>query len=292
MDEIQHSFVQANYAWILLSIFIGIASHFVRALRWQITLTPLKIPFRLSLSFYTVMIGYLVNMAIPRAGELSRALYYARYQQVAFDKTFGTIIAERVIDTILLIFIIIGVFFMEYEKISPFILQSSFGVIFTSPLYFSLVTVLLVLGGIAFIRYLKISSSSFAEKIRHLLGGFINGLLSVFRMQRKGLFFFYTFLIWFMYYAMFHIALLCLPETAHVPLEGVVAAFITGGLSIAVTNGGIGAFPLAIREILLLYGISANTGYAFGWIIWTAQTLMIVVLGGISLILLPLIKSP
>ena len=87
---------------------------------------------------------------------------------------------------------------------------------------------------------------------------------------------------------MFYVAMFALPEVNHVPLGGILTAFVIGGISIAVTNGGIGAYPYGIMQILLLYGISQVDGLAFGRIVWTAQTLMIIVLGGLSFIFMPI----
>lgn len=286
IQEIKASIFQANYFWILVSISLGALSHWIRALRWRITLQSVGVNFDKFTAFYSVMIGYLINLVLPRAGEVSRAVYYARYRQAPFDKTFGTILAERILDTIILLTLIVTIFFLEYEKIGGIILQSPLGTLFNSPLQTIILSLLLLVLVFTFFWFIKYSQSKIAEKLRSFLSGFLDGIAGILYIPQKGLFLFYTLLIWFLYYAMFHVAIWCLPGTSGAPIMGILTAFIVGGLSIAVTNGGIGAFPLGIREILFLYGVNVNIGYAFGWIIWTAQTLMIVILGVISLILI------
>jgi hypothetical protein len=138
-----------------------------------------------------------------------------------------------------------------------------------------------------FIFYLIITKSnrSIFTKIRLFLSGIKEGIQSILMMPNRGWFLFHTIFIWLMYFLMFYITFFSLKDIQSVPMGGVFTAFVLGGVSIAATNGGIGAYPLAISSVLLLYGVEETTGYAFGWAIWTAQTIMIIVLGLVSLIL-------
>ncbi len=284
--DIKNAFAHTNYFWIGISILLAILSHVSRAYRWKYTLEPLGIKPRFWNSFFAVMIGYLINLAIPRLGEMSRCAVMAKYEKQPFNKLFGTVIAERVADTIILLLFIISVVFIQFDVLYDFL--EAHGVIakFTGiKLY--LILGLLALAAFAGFRLLKNSTIPFFVKIRTAVYGVLEGISAILKMKDRWKFIFHTLFIWLMYVAMFYVAFLALPDTRNVPVDGVITAFVIGGISIAVTNGGIGAYPLGIQQILLLYNIDANTGLAFGWIVWTAQTLMIIVLGGLSFVLLP-----
>ena len=124
------------------------------------------------------------------------------------------------------------------------------------------------------------------KKIRELFRGIFEGLSSILKMENKVYFLLHTVFIWIMYIGMFWICFFCLEETSQVPLAGVVASFVMGSLAIVFVQGGLGVFPLAIMNTLLLYGISKSGALALGWILWTSQTLMIIVLGVASIPLL------
>ena len=107
-------------------------------------------------------------------------------------------------------------------------------------------------------------------------------------MKKKWPFIFHTLFIWVMYIMMLYVAKFAIPETASLSMNAVLISFVIGTFSYAATNGGIGAYPIAIQQALLLYGISESGGASFGWIMWTSQTLMVLVFGGLSFLFLPL----
>lgn len=286
IEDIKNAFANTNYFWIGVSIVLAILSHVSRAYRWKYSLEPLGIKPKFWNSFFAVMIGYLINLAIPRLGEVSRCAVMAKYEKQPFNKLFGTVIAERVADSLILLSFIFAVVFIQFDVLYNFL--DNHGVIdkFTGV---KLYVVLFVLGVLAFVSFklLKNSTNPFFIKIRTAVYGVLEGVAAILKMKHRWKFIFHTLFIWFMYVMMFYVAFLALPDTRNVPIDGVVTAFVIGGISIAVTNGGIGAYPLGIQQILLLYNVDANTGLAFGWIVWTAQTVMIIVLGALSFILMP-----
>ncbi|MBV6461273.1 MAG: hypothetical protein HJHJAOHD_01394 [Flavobacteriales bacterium] len=292
IDEIKGSFEKANYGWIFLCIFLGILSHASRAWRWKYTLEPLGIKPTFYNSFFSVMIGYFANMAIPRLGEVSRCAIMAKYEKAPFDKLFGTVIAERVADMLILLTLIITVLFMQFDTLKELFFNTSIGQKLSGPLFYILIAVFLLLGLFLF-KLIKNSSLPFFEKIRQLLGGVFEGIRSIINMKQRAAFLFHTLFIWSMYLLMLWVAFFSLEETSQIPFSGVMSCFVMGGITIAATNGGLGAYPLGIQSVLLLYGVTANAGYAFGWIVWTAQAIMLVGLGILSFILVPLFnKNP
>ncbi|NEQ49861.1 MAG: flippase-like domain-containing protein [Leptolyngbya sp. SIO3F4] len=289
-SDILEAFQRADYTWVWLSLIAATLSHVSRAYRWKYTLEPLGYKLDFVNSFFSVMIGYLVNLAVPRLGEISRCGVIHRYEKTPFEKLLGTVIAERVADLIILMATTVTVIFIQYEVIQELLnetLESWFGK-FSSGLVITLLVVLIVggIGALVFV-YRTRTQNAFLQRVQALLRGIVDGALSIYTMKRKWAFIGHTIFIWLMYVVMFYLCFFSLPETSDVPLGGVLTGFVLGGITIAATNGGIGAYPLAIQAILMLYGVEKNTAGAFGWIVWTAQTVLVIVLGALSFLLIP-----
>lgn len=282
--EIKNALENANYFWIFFSLFLGLLSHLSRAYRWEFLLVPLGYKPRFMNSVFAIFIAYFINLAIPRAGEVARATAISKYESIPFEKAFGTIIAERIVDVIMLLLIIGVAFFYQFDLLMELILKK----IPKDPIYLVLLGTLFVfIAGLAYFLILK-SNSIFFKKIRNFIKGLLEGVKSVFSMQKKWAFLFHTFFIWSMYLLMFYTVSLALPETSNISLGVVVTGFVVGALSIATTNGGLGTYPLGVQQVLILYGIASNPALAFGWLMWTAQTFMLLLFGGISLLIMPL----
>lgn len=290
VETIKQSFREANYFWVFLSLFFGTLSHVSRAYRWRYTLSPLGIQVRFLNSFLAVMIGYVANIVFPRLGEVSRCAVIAKYENQPFEKLFGTVVAERVADMIILLSIIVVVLFLQMDILNDTLADMMASAGDPALLIKKLAAVgalgLLVLVGGLFL--IKNSSHPFILKIKSFVKGLVDGILSILKMEKKWAFIGHTAFIWIMYMAMFYVPFFALPETATVPLAGVLAAFVMGGLSIVFVQGGIGIYPLFVALVLSLYGVSETSGLTLGWIIWTAQTAMLIGWGAISLIAMPL----
>lgn len=155
----------------------------------------------------------------------------------------------------------------------------------------SIISLLLSVGFfVGLFLYIKKGKSKFALKIKKFFLGLKDGVLSIFNMKNKWAFIFHTVFIWGMYVAMFW-ATIPAVNGLEVPVGGVLIGFIAGGLSIAATNGGVGLYPVAVASALALFGVDKITGNAFGWIMWTAQTAMIIVFGGLAFLLLPVVNK-
>ena len=282
ISKLVQYFKDADYFWIILGVSFGVLSHLSRAYRWLYMAEPLGYKPKLANSFMAVYSAYLINLTIPRAGEVARASILTNYENIPFEKGFGTIVAERVADTIML-FLIIGLaFVLEFEFIYAFF-ANKFNVS-------TLIVGAVVLIALAVLLYVFIvrSGSEIALKIKEFIGGLVEGALSIFKMKKKWAFIFHTIFIWVMYLAMFYITTFALPELENMPLAAILIGFILASFSIAATNGGIGSFPEAIVIAFALFNIAEDPSRAFGWIMWSTQTLVIIILGGISLIYLPI----
>lgn len=284
ISAIKNSFATANYWWVFLSLVLGILSHLSRAYRWQFMLEPLGYKPKLTNSVMTVLISYLVNLAIPRAGEFARASGISKYEKIPFEKAFGTIVSERIADVIMLLSIIATAFFLQTELLTKYY--------FGEEKSDSNILIYLLIGaaifGFLFYKLVRVSNNKILKKIQNFVYGLLQGIISIFRMKKKWAFIFHTFFIWTMYVLMFYVVKFALPETAGMPFSAVIVGFVVGGLSMALTNGGLGTYPVFVASAITLYGISENPALAFGWIMWTAQTLMVIIFGGLSFILLPI----
>jgi uncharacterized protein (TIRG00374 family) len=274
-------FKEANYSWIFLGLFFGILSHLSRAYRWKFMLEPLGFKAKYTNSVLAVLVGYLVNLALPRAGEVSRALVLTNYEDVPFEKGFGTIVAERIADLIMMLSIIVITLFVQFDFIYE-LLTKNF-----NPAKIITGLVLLILGFYLLTSVVKKAKSGFLLKIKTFVSGLGEGVTSIFKMKKKWAFIFHTIFIWIMYVCMFWATIPAI-EGLNVPFGGILIGFIAGGFSIAATNGGIGLYPIAVAGALALFDIPAEPATAFGWIMWTAQTAMIIVFGGLAFLFLPI----
>jgi hypothetical protein len=274
-------FRNANYWWISLGLFFGVLSHLSRAYRWRFLLEPLGFKPKLGNSILAVLVGYLVNLALPRAGEVSRAVVMVNYEEIPFEKGFGTIVAERIADLVMM-FVVIGItLFVQFDFIYTLLLEKF------NPLKIILILVIFGVGFFVLSTFVKKASSGILLKIKTFFNGLLEGVTSIFKMKKKWAFLFHTFFIWTMYVLMFWSTIPAI-EGLEVPLGGILIGFIAGAFSIAATNGGIGLYPIAVAGAFALFGIETEPANAFGWIMWTTQTAMIIVFGGLAFIFLPI----
>ncbi len=271
----------ADYKYILLGVFFGLLSHLSRAYRWLFMLEPLGYKIKLGNSIMAVFATYLINYTIPRAGEVARATILTNYEGVPFEKGFGTIVAERIADMIVMLGIIAITLFLQFDFIYSFLVDKFD---FTKILVAGLILTVLAL---FFILFIKRSQSKIALKIKGFVTGLIEGALSIFKMKKKWAFIFHTLFIWTMYVLMFYVTTLAFPDLNAMPFGAVLIGFILASFSIAATNGGVGSYPEAIVIAFTLFNLPVDPSRAFGWIMWSSQTILVFVFGGISLLYLP-----
>ena len=274
---------EADLFWVGLSVLIGIASHISRAIRWNYLLEPLGYRPAIANNVMIILMAYFTNLGIPRSGEILRATALATYEDVPFEKGFGTIVTERVIDLIMLFLIILVAMLAQTDTIIAFLNEQDISL--TTTLLGIVGFIGLVLLGLVI---LKRSSWGIAQKVRGFIKGLLDGVLSIFSMKHKWPFVLHTLFIWGAYIAMFWVIKYTVPETISLSLDELLVAFIAGAFAMTATNGGLGLYPIAVSKALTIFGISAVAGDAFGWIMWIAQTLMVVAFGAISFLVLPL----
>ena len=282
--ELIFSYIKnADYRFLLLAVFFGILSHISRAYRWKFLLAPLGYKPRFINSILSVLIAYIANLGIPRSGEILRATILSSYEKIPFEKTFGTIIAERLVDLLILIGFILIALSLQFELIWGILKEKRISLNHLMPVLVSLAILFFI------VRLLfKQERYPFITKIKTFCKGVLEGVLSLKTMPHKGIFIAHTLFIWTMYLAMFYVVKWTVYETSILGLNDLLPAFVIGGLAISATNGGIGIYPFSVAMMLTAFGVSNESGLAFGWIVWTSQTLMIIVFGSLSFFVLPL----
>ena len=216
---------EANPFWVILSLGIGFLSHLSRAIRWNYLLEPLGYTPRIRNNLLLVLSAYFANLGIPRSGEVLRATGLSTYEGVPFQKGFGTIVTERVIDVIMLLLVILMALFSQTNIIAGYLEESGFG------LGASIGAILIGVGGLfAILAVLKKSSNPFFLKIREFLRGLLEGVMSIFHMQHKWAFIGHTIFIWTCYVGMFWVIKYTIPETISLNFRAASGCFCCRGI--------------------------------------------------------------
>ncbi len=245
-------------------------------------LEPLGYKTKLANNFMAVSVAYLMNVFIPKSGEVSRGIILDKYEGIPFQKGFGTIISERVVDLIFLLFFTILALTIKFDALYDYVVES----IPPSILYLFVFGIVLL--SVSIPLYIKFSKSNINKKLKNFVIGLKEGVFSILRMSKKGAFLFHTFVIWGLYLLSFYTALHALPETANIPFGTIIITFVVGSFTFAFTNSGFGTYPAAVAGILTIFGVAKTVGIAFGWIVWISNMGSIVFFGVLSLVLLPI----
>lgn len=295
--EILNSFSNAGYGWIILSIVIAIISHVIRTLRWQMLMKPMGYHASFRNVFMALMIGYFANLALPRLGEVTRCGFLARYEQIPFQKSFGTVVAERAFDLLTFIVLFIVNFILQYELLHQYVdekiltpLSQKFTIFSEGYFPYLCLGGFLLLIALFFLLRKPLRRFTFFRKIMGILRGFWDGLKSLTQLKQPGLFLLYTLGIWLMYFLMTYFCFYSIAEMSHMGMMAGFSVLVLGTIGIMVVQGGIGIYPAIVAETLVLYGAVSTKAYAMGWLIWSAQTLTIILAGIVALLLFPVIN--
>ena len=287
MEFIWKAWEKADKIYLLLMALTAFISHLVRAERWKMLLVPTGNHIKLSNSFLSLMIGYLVNLAVPRGGEVSRCYNLYKLENTPVEVSFGTVILERITDVLCLLIVILLAFIVEWDKLLSFLNSLGFGSTsgtsgFHFPSWIILVLVLGLLGmGIGAYFFRK------NERLLKIILGFKEGLLSVFQLQNKWLFVFYSGLIWLLYYLMSYWVIMAFETTANLGFGAVLAVFALGAIAMAAPlPGGTGSYHVIVPSgLYFLYNLPKEEAIIFVFIFHAWQTLIMIVGGVVSLII-------
>ncbi len=285
--------INSNYWLIALSLILALVSYFSRAYRWGYTLWPMGYKSSFKNQYHSIMIGYLVNMTIPRAGEFSRAVMLKRSDNIPIGPGFGTIVTERIIDMIIMFSLAALAILISPNETSIIFKRIKESFVGTSSedggsgfWMYALIVFGLILLGLLFITRIR-------QRILEFLNSLKEGLSSIFKVKQYWAYLFHTLIIWISYLVMFALPFYAIEGTSNVPFSGMLLAFSFGALGISFTNGGMGAYPLLIGITTAYYlqkqGVenADAIGNALGMVIWATQTIFLILLGLISLVLMP-----
>ena len=283
-----------NYYWIMLSILLALLSHYLRAYRWNILLEPLGYHLKTSRTFIAVMVGYFANNLVPRLGEVTRCGILKKNDKVSMTSAFGSVVAERALDLLILIILGSFTFLIEFDKLNSFIIEnfqekfpetkSIYGLVFTG-LGIGLVLLLIAFFLFKIFRN-QLHRNPLYLKIRQFVKELLDGFLSIRKIKNQFGFWISTFGIWLLYYLMLIVVFYAFPPTSNLSLIAGLTLLIMSGLGMsAPVQGGIGVFHILISSVLVLYGISTNDGKVFALIAHTTQFLTVMLFGGISFVI-------
>ncbi|RZJ45273.1 MAG: flippase-like domain-containing protein [Chryseobacterium sp.] len=262
-DVVQKSLAKANYAWVLFAAVFGVLAYWFRAVRWNLLLEPMGHSISTSNAFWTISFGYLMNLTIPRSGEVARATALYGVEKVPVDKSFGTIILERVVDLVCMMGFLGLTLIFKYDAILSFYENSDIKI---NPNKVILVISILAVGAILFFVFKKkLSRVPVLGKIIGFIDGILQGLTSIFKLKQKVKFILYTLGIWICYYMAAYLVCFALPETSDFTIADGFFIIVVGTLGMIVpASGGIGAFNLAMKYGFMALFISMGKSAEFG----------------------------
>ncbi len=277
----------ADKGWLWLMALLGMIAHLLRAERWRMLLEPPGYKGRLGYSFLSLMVGYLVNMVIPRGGELSRCYNLYKLDKTPVEITFGTVVVERMVDLACLLSLMALAFLLEWDKLFDFLETLPIGGegSFTTLRLFLYGAVALVIMAGVFILLIKKNKKLNAFFVR-TWSGFKEGFLSIGKMKKKGLFIFYSVVIWLLYFSMSYTVIQAFPETRFLGVKAVLSLFAIGSIAMAAPlPGGAGSYHVLVPQgLVFLYHVPMPDAVAFTFIFHGWQTLILIVGGAISLL--------
>lgn len=284
-DLIWSAWKQSNKGYLILMAVILMASHLLRAERWRMLLEPSGNRGTFGNSFLSVMVGYLVNLAIPRGGEVSRCYNLFKLEKTPVEVSFGTVVVERLVDVLCMLTLVTISFIVEWDKLEMFMDSLNIGggggtKPKVSPLM--IIAIVMVIAVVVIIYFLRNN-----PRLKKLLTGFKDGFLAIFRLKNKGLFIFYSIAIWGLYFLMSYTVMLAFDETSSLGISAVLTIFAIGAIAMAAPlPGGAGSYHLLLpMGLVSLYAMDRADAVAFVFIFHAWQTIVLALIGFICLLI-------
>jgi len=294
-EQFYNGLRNANYVWFVVALFIGLASHLLRAIRWQALLTPLGHKVGLGTRLYAVMIGYLANYAFLRLGEVIRPGVLKTSDNVPMSESIGTVVVERVVDTLCLGVVFLMVLVFQFAALEGLFIEyvwdpaiAKFGNIMGSPIKVIILVVVIgsLVGGFFFLRH------RVKGKAKAFFVGLKDGLMSIRKVKKPGLFILQSLLIWAGYYLSLYVVFFCFPETSSLTLNSALILLLFGTFGVAFTPGGIGAYQIIITAIMIEMAPSTEPAAAsFAWLSWGTQVATVILFTGAAFAIRPALNK-
>lgn len=287
-DAISH---QMNWTWMLLSMPFGVLAQVFRGMRWRQALKPLDESSRLHSCINAIFLSYAASLIVPRVGEVLRCGVLNRKDGVSFPKSIGTVVTERIIDSVIVLLLAVFALMMQMPFFVSFMKETGVSLTaliqrFTGAGYFVTIACGLLVLGLFLVIIWKLALFS---KTKGVLKNLYEGIMSLRYVERKLLFVVYSLAIWLSYYLHFYLTFFCFPATSTLSSLAALVAFVVGSFAVLVpTPNGAGPWHFAVKTVLVLYGINANEAVIFVLVVHTLQTMLVLLLGVYALAALQL----
>lgn len=283
-----------DMTWFVVSTFFGVMSHVIRGWRWKLTLAPLGYSPSSNTCVNSIFVAYAANLVVPRVGEVSRCVVLEQYEHVPFAQSLGTVVSERLIDTLMVLTMTVVAVLLQWPVFTRFLSDAGFGRS-GSPFFASIggwAVILLSFVAIAVLLYVILHKMAFWKRIKSFIANFIVGIMSLTKMKNGWLFLFETVGIWFCYFMQFYLCVFCFGFSSDLSVLAGLLLFVAGSIAVVVpTPNGAGPWHFAIISIMVLYGVSPNNASVFALIVHSTQTLLVALLGLYALVMLQFKKS-
>ena len=288
-SQIWVSLKEMDMFWFTMTTIFIILSHVIRGLRWKLALAPLDLHPTSSTSINSIFVAYAANLVIPRVGEVSRCVILEQYDKIPFAQSLGTLVTERLIDTLMVALMTIIAVALQWDIFLEFINET--GIATPGDSIGGWIVLALSATAIAAMLYLFMRKMKVWTKIRSFISRFSDGLLSLRKMKNGWLFVLETLAIWFCYFMQFYLCFFYFPFTDNLSFLAGLLLFVAGSIAVVVpTPNGAGPWHFAVISIMMLYGVSETDASIFAFIVHSTQMLIVAILGIYALIMLQLKK--
>jgi|TARA_B110000967_G_C18844331_1_gene541125 uncharacterized protein (TIRG00374 family) len=285
LDDFLSKLDQTRYGWVIGSMLLSVLAYVSRAYRWQLLLKAAdqKVStFRLTLA---VFVGYLANLAFPRLGEVIRCAVLKKTNQIPVSLSIGTVVTERIIDSLVLLFFLVVALFLEFDLIVTYFenIFSTYNIPVNGILYAVLISMMICS---VLVLVISRTHTPVSQRIKKMALEVLKGILTIKSIQKKYLFLITTMVMWLTYFLMSYMIFFALEETSSLSLTAGFMLLVSGGIALALpVQGGIGTYHAMIAMMLGLYGIENTTGLFLATLLHSSQVLSVVIFGGVSLVI-------
>lgn len=278
-----------DYKWILLAMGVSVFSHVFRALRWRLQLRAIGVNAPLMALCCSIFGTYALNLIFPRLGEVWRCTYISRLEHAPFPKVLGSMVADRLSDTLTVLMLLLLTLVVANAQIIAFMDKYPIGedIVHTvcSP-WFWAGCVLLAAVCVLLVRSLRHTRP--VKALLRICADIWGGFYAIVSMKGRGAFVVYTIAIWGCYFLQLYVAfyafsctfrLMSEPDTLF-GLIPCLVAFVLSSIGMAVpSNGGLGPWNMCIIFGLALYAVPEAQAASMSIVVWSAQTVMLMILG-------------
>ena len=296
-QAIWQAFLDADYLWVAVAMICCLLSHFVRALRWRLLFTPLGCKPGVSNIFGSVVVAYLANLAFPRAGEVMRCATLRTSEGIPMEKSLGTVVTERLIDTLAFALIVVIGMLAMFGQAKDWLYNILSEKYDNLPNMVMIIGTLVILAILAYIFYRyfwhRLLHIKLFKKVDDMVRGMIDGVKSIFHMggRRTVLFILYSIVIYLLYIMGGLIIFQAFGETKGFGLTAAFVVYLFGTVGMTFSQGGIGVYPVLVQLALGIYGVSMQVGTACGWLLWGSQQAVVIAVGAAYLVYFSLVKK-